>query len=79
MSKNPPRLIHVIRTQGVFRNPDGEEGSVYGLTVVWADGTESRADDLGTSSKDVDALVQLLNGSDLEKIHFEDVIDDFLA
>ena len=81
MSNCPPsvRLVRVLPTQTVIRTPDGEEGPVYGCTVAWSDGTQSQAEDLGTSREAVAELVALLAQSDLAKIHFEDVIDDFLA
>ena len=73
------RLVRVQPTQAFLRTPDGDEGPVYGCTVAWSDGTETVAEDLGTSREAVAELIELLMHSDLAKIHFEDVIDDFLA
>lgn len=77
--KKAIRLVNVARTQSVCRTPDGDEGVVYGLAVAWSDGSQSRADDLGTSPLAVATLADQLAGSDLEKIHFWNVIEDFLA
>ena len=81
MSNHPAfvRLVRVQPVQSVCRTPDGEEGPVYGCTVAWSDGTETKAEDLGTSREAVAELIGRLAKSDLAKIHFEDVIDDFLA
>ncbi len=81
MSNHPAfvRLVRVFPTQTVCRTPDGEESPVYGCTVAWSDGTQSQAEDLGTSREAVTELIGRLMNSDLAKIHFEDVIDDFLA
>ena len=73
------RLVRVLPTQTVCRTPDGDESPVYGCTVAWSDGTETTAEDLGTSREAVAELIERLMDSDLAKIHFEDVIDDFLA
>ena len=71
--------VRVDRTQGVCCTPDGERAVVYGLAVRWSDGSVSRVPDLSLSPRPVEALAARLAGSDLEKIHFWDVIEDFLA
>ncbi len=68
--------LHII--EDIITTEDGESGSVYGLHSKWTDDTEWTVRDITCDRASLINFRSMLIESDLEKIHFLDVIEDFI-
>lgn len=79
MSERSVCLSGLLIIQDSITTEDGESGMVYGLCSRWSDGSEQIVRDITDDREALARFCTDLTGSDLEKVHFMDVIDDFLA
>ncbi len=57
---------------------DGKQYRCYGIRMLYA-GTEVSVEDLSLQQQEVEKLVRLCNEQELSPLHFQDVLEDFLA
>ncbi len=73
------RLKELCVVEDLLTTEDMESGIVYGLCSRWTDGSELIVHDLTDDGERLRDFCSMLTGSDVEKVHFWDVIEDFLA
>lgn len=73
------RLSGLCVVEDMLTTQDMESGTVYGLCSRWTDGSELTVHDITDDGERLQAFCSMLTGSDIEKVHFWDVIEDFLA
>ncbi len=57
---------------------DTECATVYGLSAAFSDNSEITITDITPDLRALEALADKLNKSDVEKVHFVDIIEDFI-
>lgn len=79
MDNAPICLSEIWVVDDLLVNEDMQRVTVYGLASSWTDGSKLTVRDITDDGERLRAFCSMLAGSDIEKVHFWDVIEDFLA
>lgn len=75
----PISLSEICVVDDLLTNEDMESVTVYGLASSWTDGSRLTVRDITDDGERLRAFCSLLAENNIEKVHFWDVIEDFLA
>ena len=79
MDNVPICLSEIWVVDDLLVSEDMQGVTVYGLASSWTDGSKLTVHDITDDGERLRAFCSMLAGSDIEKVHFWDVIEDFLA
>ena len=63
----------------VLKNEDGDEYTAYGITVMSGEREMVSIPDISTNYEDMRRLAEACEKNELDPIHINDVVEDFLA